>query len=46
MTLGYRRAVDLMRVPGARLIKTHGPHGHVHYVVPGGYVEPVSPWHI
>jgi len=42
MTLSYRRAVDRMRQPGTRLIKTHGPHGHVHCVVPGGHVEPAT----
>jgi hypothetical protein len=42
MTLGYRKAIDRMRQSGARLIKTHGACGYVHYVVPGGYVDPAT----
>ena len=39
--LGYRRAMALLRVPGTRLIKTHGLYGGAHHVVPnGGHVEP------
>jgi hypothetical protein len=42
MTLSYRKAIDRMRQPGAHLIQTHGAYGNVHYVVPGGYVEPAT----
>jgi len=41
--LGLKKAMDLMRLPGTRLVKmfTHGsPEGFAHYVIPGGYVEP------
>ena len=42
MSLGYRKAIDRMRQPGTRLIKTNGAYGSVHYVVPGGHVEPTT----
>jgi hypothetical protein len=36
----FKKAIDLMRL-GSRLIKTYnGDRGCVHYVVPGGYIEP------
>jgi hypothetical protein len=39
--VGYKKAIDQMRLPGTRLIKTYyGSGGCVHYVVPGGYIEP------
>jgi hypothetical protein len=37
----FQKAMDLMRRPGARLIKTHTSNGGcAHYIAPGGYVEP------
>jgi len=42
MSLDYRRALEQMRRPGTHLIKTYGAHSYVHYVVPGGYVEPAT----
>ena len=37
----FLKAMDLMRRPGARLIKTHTSNGGcAHYIAPGGYVEP------
>ena len=38
--IGLKRAMDLMRKPGTRLIRNHTAQGFAHYVVPGGYVEP------
>jgi hypothetical protein len=39
--IGFSRAMDLMRLPGTRLIKSRsGDSEFAHYVVPGGYVEP------
>jgi hypothetical protein len=38
--IGYKKAIDLMRLPGRRLVRTHSERGAVFYVVPGGYVEP------
>jgi hypothetical protein len=34
--IAYTKALDMMRKPEVRMIKT----GDVFYVVPGGYVEP------
>ena len=38
----FQKAMDLMRRPDARLIKTHTSNGGcAHYIAPGGgYVEP------
>ena len=37
----FYKAMDLMRRPGARLIKTHTSNGGcAHYIAPGGYIEP------
>ena len=37
----FQKAMDLMRRPGARLIKTHTSNGGCsHYIAPGGYIEP------
>jgi hypothetical protein len=38
--IGYRRAIDLMRLPGRRLVQTHSERGAIFYIVPGGYIEP------
>ncbi len=41
--IGLNKALDLMQLPGTRLVKMHcnaSPEGFVHYIVPGGYVEP------
>jgi len=38
--LGLRRALDLMRRHGTRMIAQNINGEFVHYVVPGGYVEP------
>jgi hypothetical protein len=41
--IGYRRAIEILRRPGARMIKmyTHkSPEGYACFVVPGGYVSP------
>jgi len=38
--IGYKRAIDLMRLPGRRLVQTHSERGAVFYIVPGGYIEP------
>jgi hypothetical protein len=39
--IGFKKAIDLMRLPGTRLIKTYnGAGGSAHCVVPGGYIEP------
>jgi hypothetical protein len=36
----FHKAMDLMRRPGARLIKTHTSNGGcAHYIAPGGYIE-------
>jgi hypothetical protein len=40
--IGYKKATDLMRLPGTRLVRTRSAHGDVFYVVPGGYVEPAT----
>jgi hypothetical protein len=37
--IGFKRAMDLMRLPQTRLVRTHSERGPVFYVVPGGYVE-------
>ena len=40
-TTRFHKAMDLMRRPNARLIKTHASNGGcAHYIAPGGYVEP------
>ena len=41
-TKRFQKAMDLMRRPDARLIKTHTSNGGcAHYIAPGGgYVEP------
>jgi hypothetical protein len=41
-TTRFHKAMDLMRGPDARLIKTHTSNGGcAHYIAPGGgYVEP------
>jgi hypothetical protein len=41
-TTRYQKAMDLMRGPDARLIKTHTSNGGcAHYIAPwGAYVEP------
>jgi len=41
--LGLKRAIDLMRLPGTRLVRMFtvgSPEGYAHYIIPGGYVEP------
>jgi hypothetical protein len=38
--IGFLKAMDLMRLPGTRLVRTRSTTGDVFYVVPGGYVEP------
>lgn len=41
--LSLKKAMDLMRLPGTRLVRMFtvgSPDGYAHYVVPGGYVEP------
>ena len=38
--IGFNRAMDLMRKPEARLLRTHSDGGSAFYVVPGGYVPP------
>jgi hypothetical protein len=39
--IGPKKGIELMRLPGTRLIKTcNGAGGCVHYIVPGGYIEP------
>ena len=38
--IGLRKALDMMRKPEVRLIKTKSANGDVYYLVPGGYVEP------
>jgi hypothetical protein len=38
--IGFRRAIDLMRQPETRLVRTNSTGGEIFYVVPGGYVEP------
>jgi len=41
--IGLKKALDMMRLPGRRLIKTYSnrlPEGFAHYISPGGYVEP------
>lgn len=41
--LGLKKATDLMRLPGTRLVRMFtvgSPDGFAHYVIPGGYVEP------
>jgi hypothetical protein len=40
--IGFRKAIDLMRLPGTRLIQQKTEVGAVHYVVPGGYVSPAT----
>ena len=40
-SIGLKKALDLMRVPGTRLVKMHtdaSPEGFAHYIVPGGPV--------
>ena len=37
----FQKAMDLMRRPDSRLIKTHTSNGGcAHYIAPGGYIEP------
>ena len=41
--IGIGKAINMMRLPGARLVKMHiagSPEGFAHYIVPGGYVTP------
>lgn len=41
--IGFKKALDLLRLPGRRLVFMHtpsSPNGRAYYVVPGGYVEP------
>jgi len=41
--IGIRKAMDMMRFPGTRLVKMHtnaAPEGFAHYIVPGGYIAP------
>ena len=41
--IGLKKALELMRVDGHRLMSMHttdSPNGKAFYVVPGGYVEP------
>lgn len=41
--LGLKKAMDLMRMPGTRLMRMFtvgSPEGYAHYIIPGGYVEP------
>jgi hypothetical protein len=37
---GLNKAMDLMRVPDARLVKMHVDGSPTYYIVPGGYVGP------
>jgi hypothetical protein len=44
-SIGIRKAMDLMRVNDARLVKMHtdaSPDGFAHYIIPGGYVDPAT----
>jgi len=41
--IGYSRAMEMMRLPGHRLVKmstNQSPNGIAHFIVPGGYVSP------
>jgi hypothetical protein len=41
--LSLKKALDLLHRHGTRLVMMHShesPEGRVHYVIPGGYVEP------
>jgi len=38
-TIRFKRAVDMMRLPGRRLMLMHTQDGDHYYVVPGGRVE-------
>jgi len=40
--IGLRKALDMMRKPEVRLIKTRSANGDVFYISPGGYVEPTT----
>ncbi len=42
-SLGFNKALDLLRLPGHRLMLMHNPLSpecKSYYLVPGGYVEP------
>lgn len=42
-SLGIRRAMDLLALPGHRLMimaDNRSPTGKSHYIVPGGYIDP------
>jgi hypothetical protein len=44
-SIGIKRAMDLMRVNNARLVKMFtnaSPEGFAHYIVPGGLVDPAT----
>jgi hypothetical protein len=38
-TLSYGKAIELMRLPGTRMVKMHGRNGCAFYIIPGGHVE-------
>ena len=41
--ISYRRAIEMMRRAGTRMIKQYtfrSPEGYAYYIVPGGYIEP------
>jgi hypothetical protein len=44
-SIGFQKAMDLMRVNDARLVKMFtdaSPDGFAHYIVPGGLVDPAT----
>jgi hypothetical protein len=38
--IGFLKALNMLRKPEVRLIKTKSANGDVFYISPGGYVEP------
>lgn len=43
--IGLKKAVDMLRLPGRRLMLMHSnsiPSGKAYYIVPGGYIDPAD----